>query len=241
MPLSATGCTHLRATERHRAVSLRDAACRLPPATAFHRVPLSATVRCKAPPSATIRATARRRVLPSTAECQTRPTDMSTTARQRVARCIRSATACLHKAARHRLPLRGTARATGGCRASLRAMESRVECHRVPPIAIKCHQVHTLRARAPPSATERCHCVPLRANAFHRVPPSATCNRVAPSGTEAFERHGTFNLCIEWRTVLQCYRAPPGAAVCCAASHANQCRSNADLRWSAARAQPADF
>jgi hypothetical protein len=31
MPLSATRCTHLRATERHRAVSPRDAACRLPP------------------------------------------------------------------------------------------------------------------------------------------------------------------------------------------------------------------
>ena len=178
MPLSATGCTHLRATERHRAVSLRDAACRLPPATAFHRVPLSATVRCKAPPSATIRATARRRVLPSTAECQTRPTDMSTTARQRVARCIRSATACLHKAARHRLPLRGTARATGGCRASLRAMESRVECHRVPPIAIKCHQVHTLRA------TECHRAVSLRAAACQRVPPRTAKRHLQPSGTE---------------------------------------------------------
>ena len=138
-PPDATEChkgTHLRATERHRAVSLRDAACRLPPATAFHRVPLSATVRCKAPPSATMRATARHRVLPSAAERQRPPTDMSTTARQQAARCIRSATACHHKAARHRLPLRGTARATGGCRASLRAMESRVECHRVPPIAM---------------------------------------------------------------------------------------------------------
>jgi hypothetical protein len=138
-PPNATEChkgTHLRATERHRAVSPRDAACRLPPATAFHRVPLSATVRCKAPPSATMRATARHRVLPSAAERQMPPTDMSTTARQQAARCIRSATACHHKAARHRLPLRGTARATGGCRASLRAMESRVECHRVPPIAM---------------------------------------------------------------------------------------------------------
>ena len=185
MPLSATRCTHLRATERHRAVSLRDAACRLPPATAFHRVPLSATVRCKAPPSATIRATARRRVLPSTAECQTRPTDMSTTARQRVARCIRSATACLHKAARHRLPLRGTARATGGCRASLRAMESRVECHRVPPDATECHKVHTsARHRAPPcGVTARCHRVPPRAAeppCAAKASPSATIRATAP-------------------------------------------------------------
>ena len=99
---------------------------------------------------------------------------MSTTARQRAARCIRSATACHHKAARHRQPLRGTARrATGGCRSSLCAMESRAECHRVPPIATKCTHC------APPSATERCHCVPLRANAF-RAPPATEWHRVAP-------------------------------------------------------------
>ena len=151
------------------------------PPPACHRVPPrppSSTVRCKASPSATIRATARRRVLPSAAECQMPPTDLSTTTRQRVARCIRSATACLHKAARHRLPLRGTARATGGCRASLRAMESRVECHRVPPIAIKCHQVHTLRA------TECHRAVSLRAAACQRVPPRTAKRHLQPSGTE---------------------------------------------------------
>jgi hypothetical protein len=146
-PPDATECHKVHTSARHRAPpSGVTARCRLPPATAFHRVPLIATVRCKAPPSATIRATARRRVLPSAAECQMPPTDMST-ARAPTSGTMHTKRYCVPpQAARHRLPLRGTASATGGCRASLRAMESRAECHRVPPIAIKCHQGHTLRA-----------------------------------------------------------------------------------------------
>jgi len=178
-PPDATECHKVHTSARHRAPPCGVTARRcLPPATAFHRVPLIATVRCKAPPSATIRATARRRVLPSAAECQMPPTDIST-ARAPTSGTMHTKRYCVPpQAARHRPPLRGTASATGGCRASLRAMESRTECHRVPPIATK--GTHC----APPSATERRHCVPTRANAFHRVPPSATYNRVAPSGTE---------------------------------------------------------
>ena len=78
-PPDATECHRVHTSARHRAppsVSLRDAACRLPPATAFHRVPLSATVRCKAPPSATIRATTRRRVLPSAERPSALPSEL---------------------------------------------------------------------------------------------------------------------------------------------------------------------
>ena len=51
---------------------------------------------------------------------------------------------------------------------------------------------------------------------------SAELHRVAPSGTELRGLRATpvIILCIEWRPVLKCYRAPPGAA-----SHASQRRS----------------
>jgi hypothetical protein len=126
-------------------------------------------------------------------------------------RALLSTAKCHHRVARHRLPLRYTTRAAGCCRAPPRIMEFRGRGHRVPPIATKC------------------------------TPPLPT--RSTASGTEwhrGLRATSSVNVCSEWCPVLQCYRAPPGAAVCCAASHANQRRSNADLRWSAARAQPAD-
>jgi hypothetical protein len=226
-PPDATECHKVHTSSRHRAPpSGVTARCRLPPATAFHRVPLSATVRCKAPPSATIRATARRRVLPSAAECQMPPTDMSTARAptsgamhtKRYCALLRATTSCTSPTAtaRHR-----------ECNRRLPSFAARhgISC-RVPPGATDRHQVppraHTARHLVPLSGVTACQRVPTRPTAYRRAPPTTEWHRGAPSGTEAPERHETFNLCIEWRPVLWSYRAPPGAAVRCAASHASQ-------------------
>ena len=194
-PPDATECHKVHTSARHRAPpSGVTARCRLPPATAFHRVPLIATVRCKAPPSATIRATARRRVLPSAAECQMPPTDMST------ARAPTSGTmACHHKL--HVTDCHCAAPRVQPEAAELRCapwnlVPSATGCHRSPPRA------HTARHLVPLSGVTACQRVPTRSTAYRRAPPTTEWHRVAPSGTEASERHETFNLCIEWRPVL---------------------------------------
>jgi len=119
-----------------------------------------------------------------------------------------------------------------------------VHANRAPSTEVARHRVprrYTARAagccRAPPRIME----FRGRGQRVH-TPPHPTRSTVR--GTEwhrGLRATPSVNLCIEWRPVLQIYRAPPGAALCCAASHADQRRSNADLRWSAARAQPADF
>ena len=197
----------------------------MPPA-ACHRVPPCAADRHRALQSAAERHNSCHRAPSSATECRRVPDAADRHEHRARANewhdayeaLLRATTSCTSPTAtaRHR-----------ECNRRLPSFAARhgISC-RVPPGATDRHQVppraHTARHLVPLSSVTACQRVPTRSTAYRRAPPTTEWHRVAPSGTEASERHETFNLCIEWRPVLWSYRAPPGAAVRCAASHASQ-------------------